>query len=82
MNSCTTTRTCESLSKRISIGESPNRGGHFRANYTVNIDSDEDERFLGVSYHLNAKDKGLMLNWCPFCGEQPGYFRRNLERKP
>lgn len=26
---------------------------------------------------MSAKDKGLLLNWCPFCGGQPGYFKRD-----
>lgn len=25
-------------------------------------------RFLGVAYKQTPHDRGLMLNWCPFCG--------------
>jgi len=32
--------------------------------------------FRGIAYKTGAKDKGLMLNWCPFCGGQPGDFKR------
>jgi hypothetical protein len=26
----------------------------------------------GVAYKMNAKDNGLMINFCPFCGKRPG----------
>ena len=28
--------------------------------------------FKGVCYKTSAKDGGLMLNYCPFCGGTPG----------
>ena len=31
---------------------------------------------LGVKYRTSAKDKDIMLNYCPFCGEQIDWFRK------
>ncbi len=36
-------------------------------------------RLLGVAYKADTKDKGLLLNWCPFCGGKPGYFDRECD---
>lgn len=34
--------------------------------------------FRGVAYKQTAKDRGIMLNWCPFCGGHPGTFKRDI----
>lgn len=26
----------------------------------------------GVAYRTNSRDKGLVINYCPFCGGKPG----------
>ncbi len=65
---------CKHLAERIGDG-----GKGFKAEYTVNR-SERGTRSLGVSYKTSAKDVGLMLNWCPFCGRTPGYFKRDFER--
>lgn len=31
---------------------------------------------FGVAYKIKKRDKGVMLNYCPFCGGQPGEFKR------
>lgn len=36
----------------------------------------QKERLLGVAYKTSAKDKGLLLNVCPWCRGEPGYFQR------
>lgn len=28
--------------------------------------------FAGVVQHLNKRDKGVFINFCPFCGGKPG----------
>lgn len=28
-----------------------------------------NERLAGIAHRKNAKDRGLMLNYCPWCGE-------------
>ena len=37
-------------------------------------------RFAGVTYHLSAKDRGLLLNVCPWCKGKPGYLLHRRER--
>ncbi len=34
---------------------------------------------IGIMYKLNAKDKGLMLNVCPFCRNPIDFFRQDRE---
>lgn len=31
-------------------------------------------RLFGVAYKRRKADKGVMLNFCPFCGNKPGTF--------
>jgi hypothetical protein len=35
----------------------------------------------GVAYYLNARDKGMMLNYCPFCGAKILWMKSN-KKKP
>jgi len=32
---------------------------------------------IGIMYKVDAKDRGLMLNVCPFCREDIDYFRQD-----
>jgi len=68
VKNCDEHNVCDHLSKRLVDG-----GKGFKALHTVKRDSNET-RFLGVAYKTSAKDKGLLLNWCPWCGGKPGYF--------
>jgi len=34
-----------------------------------------EEEFVGVVYKTNAKDKGLMLNVCPWCGGSVRFWK-------
>jgi len=36
---------------------------------------------LGMMYKTSATDRGLMLNYCPFCGEKIDWFREGREEK-
>jgi len=71
---CDSSGLCEHLSVRISGNGFGNAKG-FHCLNTVNLKTNA-HRFLGVSYKMGGKDKGLMLNFCPFCGGQPGSFKR------
>ena len=63
---------CSFLSSRIE-----DHGKGFHSINTINIkDFSRPAIFRGVAYKTSAKDKGLMLNFCPFCGGQPGDFKR------
>jgi hypothetical protein len=35
-----------------------------------------DYRISGVGYKENHQDNGVMLNFCPFCGEAIDWFRK------
>lgn len=72
-HTCTAEAACRHLSARLN--EPGTRSKGFRAIYTVNVQT-KKMRLLGIAFHKNASDKGLMLNTCPWCGAQPGYFER------
>jgi hypothetical protein len=36
----------------------------------------EDAIISGVGYKKDAKDMGVMLNYCPFCGEKIDWFKK------
>jgi hypothetical protein len=40
------------------------------------------EKLKGIMYKSEAKDHGLMMNFCPFCGAKIDWFRENREQKP
>jgi hypothetical protein len=33
----------------------------------------------GVGYKADARDNGVMLNYCPFCGEKIDWFRGRID---
>lgn len=72
-NKCHEEGCCRSMGDRL-----VDSGKGLHALHTVNRDDPNNThtRFLGVAYKTSAKDKGLLLNWCPWCGGQPGYFKR------
>lgn len=35
-----------------------------------------DARIFAVFYKTSAKDKGILFNFCPFCGEKFDWLRR------
>lgn len=42
--------------------------------HVVNIATNKT-RLFGVGYKTRKTDKGVMLNYCPFCGQHPGEFQ-------
>jgi hypothetical protein len=72
-NKCHTNGMCTHLLSRLVI-----EGAGLRALHTTTLEVfPEAESFLGVVYKHHSKDKGLMLNVCPFCRGEPGYFKRD-----
>lgn len=50
-------------------------GVGFRSIATVNIKAKVKVakiEWAGVGYYTSRKDRGLLLNFCPFCGGRPG----------
>lgn len=73
MKLCDTDGCCDHLEKRLVDG-----GKGFKAMHTLKMgDPSSVTRFLGVAYKTNTKDRGLLLNVCPWCGGKPGYFERD-----
>jgi hypothetical protein len=52
-------------------------GKGFKPLYTIQMNSgpSAETRFFGVVYKKSQSDRGLLINFCPFCGGRPGYFR-------
>ena len=76
---CDETNLCKFMAERVGDG-----GKGLKALYTVRMDAKpgEDgytERLLGVAYKTCAKDKGLLLNVCPWCQGKPGHFERQMK---
>ena len=55
---------CAFMEKRLT----DDRAG-FRSIHTINGNR---MRWRGVSYHESATDRGLLVNFCPWCGGKPG----------
>ena len=34
-----------------------------------------EPKLIGIKYKTGTKDRGIMLNHCPFCGEKLDWFR-------
>ena len=58
---------CETLSDRLNQESNAHKKGFT----TIVIFSSRTRKFktIGVAYKKNSKDEGVMLNFCPFCGE-------------
>ena len=69
---CDATGMCSPLAERTD----PFATKGFKSVHTVNLNTNV-QRFFGVAYKRSAKDRGLMLNVCPFCGGKPGAFERD-----
>jgi hypothetical protein len=73
---CGENSICDHLGARLCDG-----GKGFKAVHTLDttkkVGADDAVRLLGVIYKTSAKDRGLLLNQCPWCGGQPGYFKRD-----
>jgi hypothetical protein len=37
---------------------------------------------IGITHKINTKDRGLMLNNCPWCGNSIDFFRRDQAEEP
>jgi len=43
------------------------------------IDNDLKTVFRGVLYRMGRGDKGLAINYCPFCGGRPGPIAQPID---
>lgn len=70
---CSVDSLCDALESRLNAPYTRSKG--LRAVHSVNLATNKT-KLVGVAYHTSASDRGLMLNTCPWCGGQPGYFER------
>lgn len=69
---------CASLASRV---KHPNDGGYGLVMLITLNTSDKrvKEELKGVLYKTECKDRGLMLNHCPFCGAKIDWWRNTKE---
>lgn len=65
---CTKKSDCEAMANRITEG-----GAGFEHVTLFNI-STSKARYIGIRYRKNRKDRGIMLNFCPWCGGNLQFF--------
>lgn len=68
---CDATNLCDAMERAVDNGN----GKGLHVVYTVNT---EKKQFvmLGIKFKASAKDRGIMLNCCPWCRGEPGSFTR------
>lgn len=70
---CSVDNICPALDSRIEGANFETSKG-FCTIHLVNTTTGTT-RFFGVAYKERKADKGVMLNYCPFCGQHPGEFK-------
>lgn len=75
---CNTKRMCRFLQERVTLGMGGGVGLHTVE--TTNFKTGKSY-FRGVAYKTIARDNGLVINHCPFCGGKPGIGFKKA-RKP
>lgn len=62
---CTDDGWCDALRERLEMENSNKKGmTPLRLTNTKTWES----RTVGVAYRMSAKDRGLLFNFCPYCG--------------
>lgn len=75
---CANGRFCDILSQRCEIAGHSGKGLVYLATYNIKT---EKERVVGVYYKKSSTDRGLMLNYCPFCGEKILWIEERKHKK-
>lgn len=74
VKTCSADALCNAMESRIN----KTSGVGLHASNTLNLETGK-VRLLGIAYKTSAKDKGLLLNVCPWCRGEPGYFKRSTQ---
>ena len=80
---------CETLDMVVQPGSSHSKGFEW---YVIlpNLEEllqrkqfslEKEAKTIGVVYKRTGKDKGIMLNFCPFCGESLRPFRKGYTKE-
>lgn len=74
---------CPTLRARVKSSGEPGYGMFKLAVLDLfeNTGSKNAVRVIGVNYKESAKDRGVMFNYCPYCGEKIDWFREGREEK-
>ena len=64
---CSRDNVCDFLKERLS--ENKTKGFYWE---TMINKKTFDLSFAGITFRVSAKDKGVFLSFCPFCGGKPG----------
>jgi hypothetical protein len=75
---CGKTGMCVHLQDRVILGLGGGAGLH--SMQTINLTTGKTT-FAGVCYKTNAKDFGILINHCPFCGKRPGDWSVYMRKK-
>jgi hypothetical protein len=68
---CDKNGMCHILADRCDGSWGDRKKGFFACNAMFK-NNPENNRFVGVAYRKGPGDKGLLLNFCPWCGGTPG----------
>lgn len=74
---CSATSMCKTMLRKVIHNDN---GKGLVAVHTERLSTGE-EFFLGVAYKTSARDRGLMLNVCPWCRGEPGTFARAVAKQ-
>lgn len=69
---CGPDNICPALESRIEGANFETSKG-FCTVHVINFNTGNTQ-FFGVAYKERKSDKGVMINYCPFCGQKPGIF--------
>jgi hypothetical protein len=66
---CRKGKWCEVMEERLAPEANHFKKGYFHLFVTTNLASPKLERSLvGIVHQKDAKDNGMVLNFCPWCG--------------
>lgn len=69
---------CKWMFDRAAVGQPKG----FRHLYTIKLSAqtmNAAATWRGISYHMSTRDRGVLVNFCPFCGGKPGPLANNCE---
>jgi hypothetical protein len=65
---CRQGKWCSSMADRLDEVNSTTKG--ISELVLMNLRTGKDEKPIGIVFKKRAADRGLMLNYCPWCGER------------
>lgn len=75
---CSSAAWCNTLATRLD--RKNNRGKGLAPFVVMNLDTGK-ERVVGVTYKTSASDSGVLLNFCPWCGQRVTWARERSKTR-